>query len=500
MARQFYLGIFAVAANIGLVVPESVPSQRQFLNGVSIDELNQKSWPVFGEITDRLAGVVHYRLVPYEFPSGMRYHFDGLAAVLRFEFTDSSLAITAEPYQSRLQQHYDRCIFYGSGTGPTPGLLPCTRNPVVNLLPINDQLWLTIDTHDWGRVNKSTLATIHSNADVPTLILNAHPACDRSTGECFVQHPCPLKNPDLPVTDQACFSTLRTSPTRITTESRGRATMPHSKTIQHSHSPCITPHYVIAKLDSFQKFRDTDTTDRGLLRQLRQAEASDWLVMNRDTNETTVLQSNFSFVNNHFWNCYEDPNGKIVVDTVAATKDYLHTYFNDSLYSPTQWDAMFFSPHRCTIDPSRPSDDIGCSPLFKDSDFVFDYPTFNPLFKMNPEYRWFYGISPASNKSQWFDTLFKADAQNRNVVRSWHEPGVFVTEGDFVPTGQDEDDGLLLSVIFNSTSDESSLAVFDARNLALLQTFPFGHGVVIPFHAHGIVCTPGNNNRCFSNP
>jgi len=498
MARLM-LGVAAVAGLSTEGVHATSSPQRQFLTGVNLASLNNSAFSVDTELAGRLDGVVHLRLIPFDFPSGMRYHFDGLAAVLRFKFLGSSLSITAAPYKSNLYDHYSRCIFFGSGTGPTPGIVPCTRNPVVNLLPIDDQLWLTIDTALWGRIDRDTLATVPANTKVQTLVLNAHPACDRATRECFVQHPCPTSDPDLPITDKACVSRLRTTPTDLAADEVGRATMPKSKTIQHSHSPCITPNYVVAKLDSFQKYWDTDTKDKGLLRQYRQAEANDWIVMHRKANKTTVVQSNFSFVNNHFWNCYEDEAGNIVVDTVAATENYLHTYFNDSLQAPTNWTNMFFPAHRCTIDPASGAG-IGCERLFDDATFLFDYPTFNPLFKMNAAYRYFYAISPSSKGSQWFDTLFKADVQTRQVVRSWHEPGVYVTEGDFVPTGVEEDDGLLLSVLFNSTSDESSLAVFDARNLFLLQQFPFGPGNVVPFHAHGIVCTPANGNRCFSNP
>ena len=50
-----------------------------------------------------------------------------------------------------------------------------------------------------------------------------------------------------------------------------------------------------------------------------------------------------------------------------------------------------------------------------------------------------------------------------------------------------DDDGLLVSVLFNSTGEypESSLALFDAADLSLVCQYPLGQ--VLPFHAHGIV-------------
>lgn len=47
--------------------------------------------------------VTHLRLVPHHFPKGMHFHFDGLAALLRFRFNSSTktLAIDGKPYESQ---------------------------------------------------------------------------------------------------------------------------------------------------------------------------------------------------------------------------------------------------------------------------------------------------------------------------------------------------------------------------------------------------------------
>ena len=225
----------------------------------------------------------------------------------------------------------------------------------MNLLPIAGQLWLTIDTSSWGRVDPKTLDTIAgAKVNVSSFVLNAHPACDRGTGECFVQHPCPLKS--TPLSKEVCFSLLlpagadptadpAATPTTTSTAARAaapldanmqtrilaRATMPSNKIIQHSHSPCITPHYVVSKLDSFTA-RSPLNKNSGLLKFVRQGEDSLWFVMNRQTKETRLMRGDTNFVNNHFWNCYEEVTDAstgavdVVVEAVAATEDYLDTY------------------------------------------------------------------------------------------------------------------------------------------------------------------------------
>merc|ERR1711865_1137561 len=134
---------------------------------------------------------------------------------------------------------------------------------------------------------------------------------------------------------------------------------------------------------------------------------------------------------------------------------------------------------------------------------LFDYPTFNPLYKMRSDYKWWYAIAPSDNHTSavWFTRILKVDAQKRNVVAEWSAPNVYVTEADFIPrnsvaTGPaDEDDGVLVSILYNATSDSSAFGIFDAKTMKKVDEYPMSQ--VIPFHAHGISC---KGERCFSNP
>ncbi|EOD25290.1 hypothetical protein EMIHUDRAFT_237930 [Emiliania huxleyi CCMP1516] len=434
-----------------------------------------------------MAGLVHYRLVPGSFPHGMRYHFDGLAEVIRFSFDATgdggpqsapSLTWRSMPFESDAFERYQSCLFFGTGTGPTAGAHLCFTNPGVNLLPLRgpgaeQQLWLTIDTASWGRVDPQAALALPPRCWPWLLSPIAHPACDGSA--CFVQHPCPKPGPG-----PACFSLLRPTAGDLRTVLVSRATLPRKKLIQHSHSPCVTPRFVLAKLDSFGA---------------------------RTTNRSRVLSSGGArFVNNHFWNCFEDPRtAEVVVETVAT--EYLDLYSEPNLRAPMEWSRRFQAPLRCRV-PTEGSAKAGvrCAPLSAavNASLPFDYPTFNPLFKARHDYRFFYALAPSAADSKWFDQIVKVDVSRGGgaVAASWARPGVYVTEADFVPrrgstAAAAEDDGVLLSVLYNSTTDSSSLGVFDARSLALVDQF--GLGGVVPFHAHGIVC-PAWHGGCFTNP
>jgi len=194
-----------------------------------------------------MSGMVHYRLLPGGFPEGMNYHFDGLSAIMSFNFTDDSIEVTTKFYESVAEKDYDGCFFFGSGTTGSHGLKPCFRNPAVNLLPIDDQLWLTIDTFAWGRVDPTSLDTLPGMPDAvfnDVLTLNAHPPCDPHTRECFVQHPCPPK--PIPLSNQVCFSKIITGEKDISLVELTRANMSQPRLLQHSHSPCLTPNYLVS--------------------------------------------------------------------------------------------------------------------------------------------------------------------------------------------------------------------------------------------------------------
>ena len=100
-------------------------------------------------------------------------------------------------------------------------------------------------------------------------------------------------------------------------------------------------------------------------------------------------------MNNHFWNCYEDESGDIVVETVTATEDYLDNYFGKNLAKGADWDNIFYQSKRCHISFAQTS--VACSPLLAE-DIIFDYPTFNPHVKMSSSYKYFYAIAVSTRK------------------------------------------------------------------------------------------------------
>lgn len=98
-----------------------------------------------------LDGFSNYRNIPGVFPEGMDYFFDGLATLSKFQFKDDNFSMFTQNYHSRAFDEWDKCIFFGSGTGPTRPASEdekqiCFKNPLVMMLPKEGKMWLTIDT------------------------------------------------------------------------------------------------------------------------------------------------------------------------------------------------------------------------------------------------------------------------------------------------------------------------------------------------------------------
>jgi len=301
-----------------------------------------------------------------------------------------------------------------------------------------------------------------------------------------------------PYTNQACVGVLRQTEKDLEVKEISRVTIPKSWLIQHSHEPCITPNYFISKLDHFGTRGGGDAPSSGMLRMLHQIEDSLWLVMDRRTNSSRLLSSELKFVSNHFTNCVEIDD-QIVFDSVAVTSDYLDAFFEDELEQTPRWDALFLPPQRCSIPIDTSDDHIICERSFDETETViYDYPTFNPEWKMNPLSQYYYGIAPASRSSQWFDSVVKFNSKTRRVDATWAEEGVYVSEADYIayPGADAEDDGALITLTYNMTSGKSGVVILDAARLTLLDQYDLAY--VLPFNAHGTVCNA--QKRCFSNP
>jgi hypothetical protein len=161
----------------------------------------------------------------------------------------------------------------------------------------------------------------------------------------------------------------------------------------------MSKNFVIVKMDHF-KMKMPVAKNQGMLKFVNQVMDNLWLIYDRRNNVSRVLHSgDFKLINNHFLNCFEDGD-EIVVDTSPSTDMYLDNYFEYNLNkTDRKWDAIMMPGRRCRIPTDPTATNFSCELLFTSGDWhgLFDFPTFNPLFKANPNTKWWYGTAPIDN-------------------------------------------------------------------------------------------------------
>merc|ERR1719183_1786324 len=262
----------------------------------------------------------------------------------------------------------------------------------------------------------------------------------------------------------------------------------------------MSKNYIVVKLDHFE-FHKPDMRNGGVLRYVNQAEDNLWLLYDRRTNVSRILDGgDFKFVNNHFLNCREIGD-HIIVDTSPSTSQYISNYFDYNLHEQDRkWDTIMLPARRCMIPIDPEVSSFTCELLFTGGDWhgLFDFPTFNPLYKGNPSSRWWYGTAPIDKTALWMNSVIKGDNMERKVVAQWSKPGVYTTEANFIPRpgATEEDDGVLFSLMYNSNIDQSLAILLEPKTMNLIGKATLD--MVIPYHSHGVLCNA--DGRCFPNP
>jgi beta,beta-carotene 9',10'-dioxygenase len=117
---------------------------------------------------------------------------------------------------------------------------------------------------------------------------------------------------------------------------------------------------------------------------------------------------------------------------------------------------------------------------------VFELPQINYGGRNGKPYSYAYGVGVAMSETPtgFLDSVVKLDVEGGQHL-SWHEPGRFPGEPVFVahPDGEDEDDGVLLSITLDPEHERSLLLVLDAKDLSELARVAAPHH--IPWHFHG---------------
>ena len=192
-------------------------------------------------------------------------------------------------------------------------------------------------------------------------------------------------------------------------------------------------------------------------------------IMDRNSTTDTVkwidIDPCFVF---HSMNSFDDGN-KIVMDVVR----YERAMTNDADSDYEEGGKLV----RWTIDV-----DTGSVETQIISDLDQEFPRVNPRNECYP-YR--YGYSLESGGEFSFKDLLKHDLETGKTER--HEVGATCAGGEpvFVPTGQAEDEGFILSVVFDNVTNLSEVRIIDAQNFESEPVAIIKLDTRVPFGFHG---------------
>ena len=109
-------------------------------------------------------------------------------------------------------------------------------------------------------------------------------------------------------------------------------------------------------------------------------------------------------------------------------------------------------------------------------------PTIDGRLSTSPDLHYVYGVGLQGPRG-FYDQLVKIDART-GATATWHESGCYPGEGVFAsrPGREEEDDGVLLSVVLDARRGTSFLLVLDAATFTEVARAELPHPVLFGYH------------------
>ena len=223
--------------------------------------------------------------------------------------------------------------------------------------------------------------------------------------------------------------------------------------------------------------------------------ATKFHVMDRATGEvvTTFDAEDGAWFVYHIANAFDSGEGEITIDFSKYQNDTLISYgmFLENIvdhpkqYVPTYSQARMT---RCVITLAN-GGSAKCEQVIENT---FEMGTFNVENFQTKKYTYAWGASFEDANTPWhngtsdfIDKLIKVNVDTKEVEASWHRPGFYVCEPLFQQNpaeGSREDDGVLMFVGFNSSSESSRLFLLNGTDMTELGSADMGARLAANFH------------------
>jgi carotenoid cleavage dioxygenase len=171
----------------------------------------------------------------------------------------------------------------------------------------------------------------------------------------------------------------------------------------------------------------------------------------------------------HPWNAWETADGRVVLDVARYPELWRET--------ANSFDTA--RAHRFTLDPNG-----GTVKEEALDERAIEFPRIDDRLG-GARHRYGYTVAAVGGPDEGFRGLLKYDFEKGGSVEHDFGPGQATGEGVFVPAGRGEDEGYVISFVYDEATNSSRLVILDARDfakkplaeVALPQRVPFGfHG------------------------
>jgi beta,beta-carotene 9',10'-dioxygenase len=443
---------------------------------VTVEEL-----PLQGELPSWLAGSL-LRTGPAKFEVGersMSHWFDGLAMLHRFSFQGGRVSYANRFLQSgayRAAREQGRIAFGEFATDPCRSLFKrvqsmfspaLTDNANVNVGRLGERFIAMTETPLPIEFDPATLATAGVAYRPPGQLTTAHPHRDRASGA--------MLNYAARLGPRSSYRFFSVGPDGA--EPRVLASLPVSEPA-YMHSFGLTERwFVLAEFPLVVNPLHLALAGRPYIENYRWKPelGTRFTLIERDSGKaTTGFQTDACFAFHHV-NAYDEDDG-VVVDLCT----YRDAQIIEDLYlERLRAGKPIARPALTRFRLSLADRGVRRQSLADDG---LDLPRINYGRCNGRRHRFIWGNGVGSEG--WLERIVRVDADERATL-GWSQHGCYPGEPVFVPrpSAEQEDDGLLLSIVLDGGRGTSALLVLDAADLSQIARAEVPHH--IPFGFHG---------------
>jgi beta,beta-carotene 9',10'-dioxygenase len=454
-----------------------VDGLRSLETETRVDEL-----PLTGSLPSWLEGSL-IRTGPALWEVGQRtmnHWFDGFAMLHRFGIAGGRVSyanrfLRTEAY--RAAEKTGEISYHEFATDPCRSLFSrvfslfspkLSDNANVNLVRLGERFIAMTETPIPVEFDAETLETAGVAYDVPGLLTTAHPHMNRATGG--------MLNYAAKVGPRNSYRFFHLGPDAEEPEVVAQLPVKHPS-YQHSFG-LSERHFVLAEYPFVVNPVKIPLSGRPYIEnyEWKPELGTRFRLLPRDGSEPLGPFETDAWFGFHHVNAYEDGDTTVVDICVFADAQIIEDLYLERLRAGRPVAKPELRRFRIWRETGRvESERLVDEPL--------DLPRINYGRCSERPYRYVWGVG--FGDSGWLDKIVKADVEQRRST-TWAEQGMYPGEPVFVAKpgeGGGEDEGVLLSVVFDSQRGASFLLVLDAADLGELARAEAPHH--IPFGFHG---------------